>query len=174
MATLLEQVEVDTELRPAIAGRNPWALAARRLWRNRIAVASLVLFLLIVVLCLAAPLYAKNVAHVNPFPPNLNGHTVVNGKVVPVMQRGGGILKLGETPLGPTWNLSHYFLGADSTGRDVAALLLYGGRSSLLIGIGSAVLCSAVATVIALIAGFFGGVTDSIASRIGEECGSGG
>ena len=32
MATLLEQVEVDTELRPAIAGRNPWALAARRLW----------------------------------------------------------------------------------------------------------------------------------------------
>jgi len=166
MATLLEQVEVDTELRPAIAGRNPWALAARRLWRNRIAMASLVLFLLIVVLCLAAPLYAHDVAHVNPFVPNLNGHTVVNGHVVPVMQRGGGILKLGETPIGPTWDLSHYFLGADSTGRDVAALLLYGGRSSLLIGIGSAVICSLLATVIALIAGFFGGVTDSIASRI--------
>ena len=40
MATLLEQVEVDTELRPAIAGRNPWALAAPRLWRNRIAMAA--------------------------------------------------------------------------------------------------------------------------------------
>src|SRR5690242_4103385 len=142
MATLLEQVEVDTELRPAVAGRNPWALAARRLWRNRIAMASLLLFLVIVVMCLAAPLYADHVAHVNPFQPNLNGHTVVHGKVVPVMQQGGGLLKLGETPIGPTWDPSHYFLGADSTGRDVAALLLYGGRSSLLIGIGAAVLCS--------------------------------
>src|SRR5690349_22634419 len=166
MATLLEQVEVDPGLRRAVVGRNPWALAARRLWRNRIAMAALLLFLVIVVMCLAAPLYAKHVAHVNPFPPNLNGHTVVGGKVVPVMQQGGGALKLGETPIGPTWDLNHYFLGADSVGRDVAALLLYGGRSSLLVGIGSAVLCSLAATVIALIAGFFGGVTDSVASRI--------
>src|SRR5690348_2924372 len=166
MATLLEQVEVDTELRPAVAGRNPWALAARRLWRNRIAMASLLLFLVIVVLCLAAPLYAHYVAHVNPFTPNLNGHTVVGGKVVPVMQQGGGVLRLGETPIGPTWDLNHYFLGADSVGRDVAALLLYGGRSSLLIGVGSAVLCCLAATVVALIAGFFGGVVDSLLSRL--------
>ena len=166
MATLLEQVEVDPGLRPAVVGRNPWALAARRLWRNRIAMASLLLFLVIVVMCLAAPLYAHNVAHVNPFVPNLNGHTVVNGKVIPVMQQGGGVLKLGETPIGPTWDLNHYFLGADSVGRDVAALLLYGGRSSLLVGIGSAVLCSLAATVLALIAGFFGGVTDSLLSRL--------
>jgi len=166
MATLLEQVEVDPGLRPAVVGRNPWALAARRLWRNRIAMASLLLFLVIVVMCLAAPLYAHSVAHVNPFVPNLNGHTVVNGKVIPVMQQGGGVLKLGETPIGPTWDLNHYFLGADSVGRDVAALLLYGGRSSLLVGIGSAVLCSLAATVLALIAGFFGGVTDSLLSRL--------
>src|SRR5215813_11144055 len=166
MATLLEQVEVDTELRPAIAGRNPWALAARRLWRNRIAMAALLLFLVIVVLCLAAPLYAEHVAHVNPFPPNLNGHTVVNGKVVPIMQQGGGILRLGETPIGPTWDPGHYFLGADSVGRDVAALLLYGGRSSLLIGIGSAVLCCLAATIVALIAGFFGGTVDALLSRL--------
>jgi peptide/nickel transport system permease protein len=166
MATLLEQVEIDPGLRRAVVGRNPWALAARRLWRNRIAMASLLLFLVIVVMCLAAPLYAHDVAHVNPFLPNLNGHTVVNGKVVPVMQQGGGALRLGETPIGPTWDLNHYFLGADSVGRDVAALLLYGGRSSLLVGIGSAVLCSLAATVLALVAGFFGGVTDSLLSRL--------
>ncbi len=166
MATLLEQVEIDPGLQPAVVGRNPWGLAARRLWRNRIAMAALLLFLVIVVMCLAAPLYAHDVAHVNPFQPNLNGHTVVNGKVVPLMQQGGGALRLGETPIGPTWDLNHYFLGADSVGRDVAALLLYGGRSSLLIGIGSAVLCSLAATVAALIAGFFGGVTDSLLSRL--------
>jgi peptide/nickel transport system permease protein len=166
MATLLEQVEVDAGQQSGMVGRNPWALAARRLRRNRIALAALGLFLLIVLMCLAAPLYANHVAHVNPFPPNLNGHTVVNGQVVPVMQQGGGTLHLGETPIGPTWDPGHYFLGADSVGRDVAALLLYGGRSSLLVGIGSAILCCIGATVIALIAGFFGGTVDALLSRL--------
>jgi peptide/nickel transport system permease protein len=168
MATLplLEQVEVGGGLPPATAGRNPWLIAARRLRRNRIALAALALFLLIVAVSLAAPWYASSVAHVDPFPPNLNGHTVVGGKVVPVMQQGGGTLRLGETPIGPTGDLHHYFLGADSIGRDVAALLLYGGRSSLLIGVGSALLCCLTATVVGLIAGFFGGLTDTLLSRL--------
>jgi len=166
MAAVAEQV-TSTELRPAAAGRSPWALAWRRLRTNRIALAALGLFVLIVVLSLAAPLYAHDVAHVaNPLNPNLNGTTVQNGHVVPVMQQGGGLLKLGETPIGPTLDVHHYFLGADLLGRDVAALLLYGGRASLQIGVCSAVLCSLVATVVALIAGFFGGLTDTILSRI--------
>ena len=63
MATLLEQVEVDPQV--AAGHRRACSPAARRQWRNRIAMASLVLFLLIVVLCLAAPLYAHDVAHVD-------------------------------------------------------------------------------------------------------------
>ena len=128
--------------------------------------AALVLFLLIVVVSLLAPVYASHIAHTNPFVNNLNGTTVVHGKRVPLMQQGGGALKLGETPIGPTWDVHHYFLGADAQGRDVAARLLYGGRSALLIGIGSAVICCIIATVLALIAGFFGGVTDSLLSRL--------
>jgi len=166
MATLLEQVEPDAGLQPAIVGRNPWALAGRRLRRNRIALAALVLFLIIVLMSLLAPVYAHDVAHENPFPPNLNGTTILNGKTVPVMQQGAGTLHLGETPIGPTGEFGHYFLGADDLGRDVAALLLYGGRSSLQIGIASAVICCLVATVVALIAGFFGGVVDAVLSRI--------
>jgi peptide/nickel transport system permease protein len=166
MATLLEQVEPDTGLQPAIVGRNPWALAGRRLRRNRIALAALGLFLLIVIMSVLAPVYAHQVAHENPFAPNLNGTTIVNGKVVPVMQQGTGGLHLGETPIGPTLDPHHYALGADDLGRDVAALLLYGGRSSLQIGIASAVICCVVATIVALIAGFFGGVVDAVLSRI--------
>jgi peptide/nickel transport system permease protein len=166
MAAVAEQAEAPADLRPAIVGRNPWMLAGRRLRRNRIALAALAVFLLIVLVSLAAPLYAHDVAHDNPFPPNLNGTTVVGGKVVPVMQEGGGTLHLGETPIGPTWDIQHYFLGADNTGRDVFALLLYGGRASLQIGIGSAVICCVVATIAALFAGFFGGLVDSIISRI--------
>ena len=166
MAAILEQADVATDVRPEISGRNPWLLAGRRLWHNRIAMAALVLFLLIVVVCLLAPLYASQLAHTNPFVNNLNGTTIVNGQRVPLMAQGGGLLKLGETPIGPTWDVHHYFLGADALGRDVMARLLYGGRSSLIIGIGSAVICCLFATVTALIAGFFGGVTDSLLSRL--------
>ena len=166
MAAIAQQAGT-TELRPAIAGRSPWALAWRRLRRNRIALAALGLFVLIVVLSMAAPLYTRDVAHdSNVLYPNLNGKTIVNGKLAPVMQQGGGILKLGESPIGPTWDIHHYFLGADNIGRDVGALLLYGGRASLQIGVTSAVLCCVVATLVALVAGFFGGLTDTILSRL--------
>ncbi len=167
MAAVADDVErAAADLLPAVVGRNPWALAWRRLRRNRVALAALGLFLLIVILSLLAPVYAHDVAHVNPFAPNLNGTTVIHGKNVPVMQQGGGTLHLGETPIGPTWDVHHYFLGADNLGRDVAALLLYGGRASLQIGIASAVICSVVATLVALIAGFFGGMVDPVLSRI--------
>ncbi len=149
-----------------IAGRSPWALAWRRLWRNRIAMAALVLLLLIIGMSFAAPIYAHDIAHTNPFTTNLDGTTIVDGKKVPIMQQGGGILKLGETPIGPTWDVHHYFLGADDLGRDVAARLLYGGRSSLEVGIGSAAICCAIAMIVALIAGYFGGFVDAVLSRI--------
>ena len=149
-----------------IAGRSPWALAFRRLRRNRVAFAALVLFILIVLSSFAAPIYANHIAHTDPFENNVNGTTIVNGKEVPLMEQGGGVLKLGETPIGPTWDIHHYFLGADAQGRDVMARLLYGGRSSLLIGIGSALIACLIATVLALIAGFYSGLTDSLLSRV--------
>jgi len=166
VAAALEEAAAAADHGQVVAGRSPWALAARQLWRNRIAMASLALFLLIVVVCFAAPFYASHVAHVDPFSNNLNGTTIVHGRQVPLMQQGGGLLHLGETPIGPTWHFRHYFLGADSQGRDVAARVLYGGRSSLEIGIGSAVICCVIATVVALIAGFFGGVVDALLSRL--------
>jgi peptide/nickel transport system permease protein len=70
------------------------------------------------------------------------------------------------TPIGPTWDVHHYFLGADGQGRDVMARLLYGGRNSLLIGIASAVMACAIATVLGVAAGYFGGVLDSVLSRL--------
>lgn len=126
----------------------------------------LAVLLIIVAACLAAPLYAKHVAHTNPFTSNLDGTTVVNGETVPVMKQETGGLGLGVTPIGPTWDPRHYMLGADNQGRDVAARLLYGGRNSLLIGVAAAFVTCVLATVIGLAAGFFGGVTDGVLSRL--------
>jgi peptide/nickel transport system permease protein len=151
--------------RPEIAGRSPWALAWRRFRRDKPAIGAAILFAVIVIVSFSAPLYANHVANVDPFVNNLNGTTIVNGKKTPLLQQGGGKLGLGETPIGPTWDSQHYFLGADSLGRDVAARILYGGRTSLLIGVGSAVICSIIATILALIAGFYGGASDSVLSR---------
>jgi peptide/nickel transport system permease protein len=135
------------------------------LLRNRIALGALALFLAIVAVSFGAPIYAHDIAHTDPFTANLSGTTTVNGKKVEVIQQGGGALGLGETPIGPTWT-SHYLLGADEQGRDVAARVLYGGRASLEIGIGAALICSLIAVLFALLAGFYGRVADSFLSRL--------
>jgi len=74
-------------------------------------------------------------------------------------------LGLGVTPIGPTWDIHHYFLGADEQGRDVAARLLYGGRNSLLIGTAAALITCFLAVLIGVVAGFFGGLVDGVLSR---------
>jgi peptide/nickel transport system permease protein len=148
-----------------VVGRSPWALAARRLRRNRSALVALAGFIAIVVACLGAGWYAHSVAHTNPFESTIDGTTIINGKPAPVMVQGTGGLGLGVTPIGPTWDIHHYFLGADNQGRDVAARMLYGGRNSLIISTISAAICCFLATIIALIAGFFGGAVDHALSR---------
>ena len=158
---------------PAVVGAlpseaSPWGLARRRLLRNRLALFMLAVFVAIVVLCLAAPLYAHHVAHTDPFRSNLNGTTIVDGKTVPVLAPAKGGLGIGTTPIGPTWDLHHYFLGADNQGRDVAARLLYGGRNSLLIGFFAGLITCLAGTLIGVVAGFFGGITDGVISRILE------
>jgi peptide/nickel transport system permease protein len=147
-----------------IVGRSPWELAGRRLLRNKLALAALALFLLIVAVSFAAPLYADHVSKTDPFESNISGTITIDGKTRQVMEQGGGQLGLGETPIGPTWH-GQYFIGADNQGRDVAARVLYGGRASLIIGIGSAILACLIALVVALVAGFAGGFTDTALSR---------
>ena len=148
-----------------ISGRSPWRLAGRRLVRNRLAMASLALFVLIVVVSLLAPFYATHLAKTDPFTSNVTGTTVVDGKEVDVVQEGGSGLGLGEVPIGPTWQWN-YMIGADNQGRDVMARVLYGGRASLQIGVASAVICTVIALALALLSGFFRGWTDSVLSRI--------
>lgn len=147
------------------AGRGPWALAMGRLWHNRPAMVAAVLLVIIIAFTLLAPLYAHDVAHTDPFGSNLDGSTIVGGKKTNVLQQSGG-LGIGVTPIGPTWDVHHYFLGSDSDGRDVAARVLYGGRASLLISVGAALGSAFVASVLALVAGFFGGLVDTLLSRL--------
>ena len=44
----------------------PWRLAGRRLRRNKVALAFLALFVVLVVLCLLAPVYSDHIAGIGP------------------------------------------------------------------------------------------------------------
>src|SRR5437762_6662198 len=140
----------------AIVGRSPWYLAWRRLRRNWVALFALLVFCVIVACCALAPVYAHRVAHTGPNDVHAGETVLVNGKPKPVV--GGGshydpktntFVVAAPTYLGPTWWHAHgrFVLGTDNLGRDVAVRLLYGGRNSLMIGIGSALICTFVAVV---------------------------
>jgi peptide/nickel transport system permease protein len=134
------------------------------LFRDHAAVVALFVFLLVVLVCVLAPAYAAW-AHTDPFTSTLDAVVTINGQDVPVMEQSTEGLGLGYTPIGPTWQLGNYFLGADNQGRDVMARLLYGGLNSLFIAGMATVVTLFFATLIGLAAGFFGGITDTLLSR---------
>lgn len=61
-----------------------------------------------------------------------------------------------------------HFLGTDDKGRDVAARMIHGARTSLLVGLGSVALYLLVAVFIGAGAGYFGGAADRSALRLIE------
>jgi peptide/nickel transport system permease protein len=60
---------------------------------------------------------------------------------------------------------AQFLLGTDSYGRDVLSRILYGGRISLIIGVGAAILSIVVGLVTGLVSGFFKWV-DAVMMRI--------
>ena len=131
----------------------PWSLGLRRLRRNKVAVFFGFVFVLLVVACLAAPLWAEHVAHTGPDENHLTDTVVVDGEEK-------NVVSLDGIPIGPTWQ-GEFFLGADNNGRDVMVRLLYGGRNSLVIGITAALMTTLLSILLGLLAGYVGGKTDS-------------
>lgn len=153
----------------AIRGRSPWYLAWRRLRRNYIAFAFLAVFILIILACAFAPLYAHHVAHTNFDTNHILEVVNVSGHPTPVVSPGGIIhgKLVASIPIAPTWWHAggKFVLGADANGRDIAVRLLYGGRTSLIVGIGSSAICVFFAVILSLIAGYFGGWIDFVITR---------
>jgi peptide/nickel transport system permease protein len=128
-----------------VASRGVWSLAWRRLRRDRVAMASLVVIVLIVLVAICAPVVASITGH----PPNQQYRDT------------------GLSPEGLPRPPSHEFwLGTDDLGRDILVRIAYGARISLLVGVVATGLTVAVGVVVGLIAGYFGGWTDSTLARL--------
>jgi dipeptide transport system permease protein len=109
---------------------------------NRGAVIGLVVFVLLVVVALMAPLIA-------PHAPNAQYRDAV--LVPPFWEEGGR---------------AAYLLGTDAVGRDILSRLLYGARFSLFIGVIVTTLALVGGIVVGVVAGFFRGWIDTVIMRI--------
>ncbi len=143
--------EVDGERLPE--GLGPWRLAWRRLRRNKVALFFGGVFLVILVLCLLAPVYSHSIAHIGLAEQNIDKPINIAGKKTYVVDPTG-------IPIGPTWH-SQYLLGADSNGRDVAVRLLYGGRNSLEVGAIATIITMTLALILGVVGGYYRGIADS-------------
>ncbi len=151
-----------------------WALASQQDTKLAFRIAVFVLAVELL-LCLAAPLYARYVAHTGPNQGALSATVTIGGREQPVVSRtqtkvnpdGTVSISAGGQPIGPQWLAAggRYVLGADEQGRDVAVRLLYGGRLSLLIGVAAALICISISVLLALTAGYLGGWVDAVIGR---------
>jgi oligopeptide transport system permease protein len=119
------------------ARRSPWADARRRFLRNRAAVASTVVLLLIALLCAVGPAIL----------PNAFDSTDWDAMKLP-----------------PTLHNMHWW-GTDESGRDLLVRCLVGGRISLMVGLLATLASVAVGIAWGATAGFIGGRTDAFMMR---------
>jgi peptide/nickel transport system permease protein len=110
-------------------------ILARRFARNRLALAGLAVFVMVVLLAILAPWVA-------PYPPTKTDFTAY-------LQRPGG----------------RHLLGTDELGRDTFSRIVFGSRASLEAGLIAVGLAMSAGVPLGLVAGFYGGRFEDILMR---------
>ncbi len=122
------------DLQASTLYRDAW----NRLKKNKLAIAS---FILLVILALVA-IFAPLIAPYDPYAQDLT--------------------RLNEPP-----SADHWF-GIDDIGRDIFSRVVYGTQISMLVGVVCEAICVPIGVILGALAGYFGGWVDSIISRIIE------
>lgn len=127
---------MSIEARPRrVSSQSPTAQAWRRFRRHPLALAGLVLFGIVLLATLAAPLIARyDYAELN-LPDKF------------------------QSP-----SLAH-FLGTDRVGRDIWSRTLYGGRVSLAVGFAAASISTVIGVILGAVSGYYRGMADQIIMR---------
>ena len=110
----------------------------RKILSNKLAVFGAVLFVVICILCFAAPLFTK---------------------WVPTQ------ISLRERMAPPS---AQHIFGTDQMGRDIWSRMLYGGRISIVVGLGSALGAAVIGVTLGMFVGYKGGWLDAIILKISD------
>ena len=115
--------------------------------RDPVAVVSFIILSILIMASILAPVIA-------PFDPyDTASFDIMDGEIPPAWMDGGG---------------RKFILGTDIQGRDLYSTMLYGMRTSVLIGCGAVVMQAMLGIIIGLISGYIGGKIDTILMRIAD------
>lgn len=134
---LADSIEASVAAAP-VDGRSPWRDARERFFRNKAAVVSLVILILITIACVFGPMVL----------PHSYEDTDWDAMGLP-----------------PTTHNMHWF-GTDDLGRDLLVRCLIGGRVSLMVGVLATIASVLIGVAWGAVAGFMGGKVDSIMMRL--------
>jgi len=109
----------------------------RRLMRDKVAMAALAVLILFVVLALLAP-------------------------VLPLADPIKTDPRMKAAPLGTAGHI----LGTDQVGRDILSRIIWGARTTLMLGVVAAAVSTVIGLIFGLLAGYFGGWVDTVIMRI--------
>ncbi|UUE11449.1 ABC transporter permease [Dickeya zeae] len=115
------------------------------LWQDRLARLGLFMLVLIVALALLAPWIAPQ----NPY--DLSQLMIMDNRLPPGSSGMSGVT---------------YWLGSDDQGRDLLSAILYGTRTSLIVGVSSALVALCIGMVAGLLSAWLGGKIDALLMRI--------
>lgn len=125
--------------------RSPAAEVIYALLRDKLALFGIVLVTIFILAAVFAPLVAPQ----NPY--DLAQLDIMDGRLAPGSESMSGMT---------------YLLGTDTQGRDLFSAILYGLRTSILVGLSSAAIALVIGASIGLTSAYVGGRTDSILMRI--------
>jgi peptide/nickel transport system permease protein len=115
--------------------------------RDPVAIASASVFIFLVALAFLAPVVA-------PFDPyDTTTIDILDAEIPPSWMEGGE---------------ARFWLGTDIQGRDLYSTMLYGLRTSVIIGLGAVIFQSFVGIIIGLTSGYLGGKIDSFLMRVAD------
>jgi len=104
---------------------------------------------LVVILLLA--IFTPLIAPIDPR--NVSSYSLVDMEIPPVFMDGGD---------------PRFLLGTDNQGRDLVSVILFGLRISILIGVGAVLLAASIGVALGSIAGYFGGIIDTVVMRVAD------